>query len=536
MQVTPRIGGRPATSAEWIEVLSPYDGEPVARVPSLGPDHVAAAVAAAAAALRRDDFGGHRRAEVLERAAALLTERVEEFAVTLSREAARPIRDARAETLHGAATLRHAAAETVHGAATLRHAAAETVHGAVALRHAAAETVHGAVALRHAAAETVHGAVALRHAAAETVHGAATSRHAAAGARSSSGDALPGDDFPLGFTLRRPAGVLAVISSSRFPLMAHVLAPAVAAGCPVVLKPADATPLSAIRLVELLAEAGLPPDWISVVTGPHAALPLAAHPVPAILSFTGTPTELSRLTEARPLTNAGSQRPAEAHAESRRSAEAHAESRRSAEAHAESRRSAEARAETRRPAEAHADTRRSAEARAETRRPAEAGTRRPAEAGTRRPAGDAGPGAAGRRLLVEFDAATPVIVARDADVERAIAALWGDISLFVDQELHDDLTGRLRAALAALRPGDPRDEATDAIPVVAVKPFAGLTEAIRLANEGGQAAIFTSDLGSAMRAARELRFARVLVNEVPRFPPPLGVRDLTDVKTVVVAA
>src|SRR6185503_9684095 len=75
MQIPARIGGRPVSADEWIEVLSPFDGAPVARVPALGADHVAEAVAAAEAALGRGDFPRHRRAEVLERAAELLAER-----------------------------------------------------------------------------------------------------------------------------------------------------------------------------------------------------------------------------------------------------------------------------------------------------------------------------------------------------------------------------------------------------------------------------------------------------------------------------
>jgi acyl-CoA reductase-like NAD-dependent aldehyde dehydrogenase len=74
--------------------------------------------------------------------------------------------------------------------------------------------------------------------------------------------------------------------------VAHKLAPAVAAGCPVVLKPAPQTPLSGIRLVELLVHAGLPEDWISVVTdgGKEAGEPLVAHEIPRMITFTGSAT------------------------------------------------------------------------------------------------------------------------------------------------------------------------------------------------------------------------------------------------------
>ena len=81
MQVPARIGGRQVGADEWIEVLSPYDQTPVARVPALTADHVAEAVAAAEAALARADFPQYRRAEVLERAAELLSDRIEAFAL-----------------------------------------------------------------------------------------------------------------------------------------------------------------------------------------------------------------------------------------------------------------------------------------------------------------------------------------------------------------------------------------------------------------------------------------------------------------------
>ena len=64
----------------------------------------------------------------------------------------------------------------------------------------------------------------------------------------------------LGMILREPIGVVGAISPFNFPLnlVAHKVAPAIAAGCPVVLKPASATPLSALLLARALADAGLP--------------------------------------------------------------------------------------------------------------------------------------------------------------------------------------------------------------------------------------------------------------------------------------
>jgi acyl-CoA reductase-like NAD-dependent aldehyde dehydrogenase len=87
-------------------------------------------------------------------------------------------------------------------------------------------------------------------------------------------DASPAGEGELAFTVRRPIGVVAAISPFNFPLnlVAHKVAPALAAGCPVVLKPATATPLSALFLAGLLEEAGLPPGWLTVVAGPASEI------------------------------------------------------------------------------------------------------------------------------------------------------------------------------------------------------------------------------------------------------------------------
>jgi acyl-CoA reductase-like NAD-dependent aldehyde dehydrogenase len=74
--------------------------------------------------------------------------------------------------------------------------------------------------------------------------------------------------------MRLPVGVVGAISPFNFPLnlVAHKIAPALAAGCAVVLKPAGQTPVSALLLAELELEAGLPPGWLSVVVGPSAEI------------------------------------------------------------------------------------------------------------------------------------------------------------------------------------------------------------------------------------------------------------------------
>src|SRR5256886_10626683 len=97
---------------------------------------------------------------------------------------------------------------------------------------------------------------------------------AAVEARKLAGEMVPMDaaqagEGKLAFTLRQPIGIVGAISPFNFPLnlVAHKLAPALAAGCAVVLKPASQTPLSALLLAELEGEAGLPPGWLSVVAG-----------------------------------------------------------------------------------------------------------------------------------------------------------------------------------------------------------------------------------------------------------------------------
>ena len=102
---------------------------------------------------------------------------------------------------------------------------------------------------------------------------------AAVEARKLAGEVVPMDaaqagEGKLAFTLREPIGVVGAISPFNFPLnlVAHKIAPALAAGCAVVLKPAGQTPLSALTLAELEHEAGLPPGWLNVLVGPASEI------------------------------------------------------------------------------------------------------------------------------------------------------------------------------------------------------------------------------------------------------------------------
>jgi phenylacetaldehyde dehydrogenase len=108
---------------------------------------------------------------------------------------------------------------------------------------------------------------------------------------------MPGASFHS-YTLREPVGVVGQIIPWNFPLLmaAWKLAPALATGCTVVLKPAEQTPLTAIRLAELIAEAGVPDGVVNVVTGfgETAGAALAAHPDVDKVAFTGS-TEVGKL-------------------------------------------------------------------------------------------------------------------------------------------------------------------------------------------------------------------------------------------------
>jgi len=112
------------------------------------------------------------------------------------------------------------------------------------------------------------------------------------------GDTIPVSGNFLNYTLREPAGVVGQIIPWNFPLLmaAWKLGPALATGCTVVLKPAEQTPLTALRLGELLIEAGVPKGVVNIVPGygPTAGAALAGHPDVDKIAFTGS-TEVGRI-------------------------------------------------------------------------------------------------------------------------------------------------------------------------------------------------------------------------------------------------
>lgn len=332
-----------------------------------------------------------------------------------------------------------------------------------------------------------------------------TLRFSAAEARTLGGASVPMDAHPagagmLGFTVREPVGVVAAITPFNFPLnlVAHKLGPALAAGCPVVLKPAEKTPLSAIALVERLLEAGAAPNAVQVVTGtgPEVGSHLAGHPGVDVVTFTGSASVGHALkTAADPraevLLELGSPAPLVV--------------------------------------EADADL--------------AAVVPRIAAHGF----GHAGQSCVSvQRVLVHASLADELVAQLSAAVERLVVGdpldPATDVSCLIDVAAAERVAGWIDEAVAAgasvVRGGD-RDGATitptlvvdvppgvrlwtDEVfgPVVAVTTFATTDEAIAELGDGPdliQAGVFTAALGTALRYVRSLRVGTVLVNESPTF-------------------
>jgi acyl-CoA reductase-like NAD-dependent aldehyde dehydrogenase len=220
------IGGEWIETGEWIDVRSPYSGDVVGRVAKAGTREACQAVDAAEKAML-EPLPAHKRAEILVKVAAALGRRHDEVARVISDEAGKPMKAARVEAMRAMSTYTFAAVEA-----------------------------------RKLAGEMVPM------------------------------DAAQAGTSKLAFTLRQPIGIVGAISPFNFPLnlVAHKLAPALAAGCAVVLKPASQTPLSALLLAELEEEAGLPAGWLNVVVGPASELGdvLVEDQRVKLITFTGS--------------------------------------------------------------------------------------------------------------------------------------------------------------------------------------------------------------------------------------------------------
>ncbi len=222
------IGGEWTTGGAPVEVRNKYDGSVFATVATARPEDVDAAIAAASrAAPEMARMPAWRRGEILSRAAEGIRARREHLARIIATEAGKAIKFARVEVDRAAQTFAVAAEE--------------------------AKRLHG---------ETIPL------------------------------DAAPAGEGYFGFWQRRPIGVVAAIAPFNFPLnlVAHKVAPALAAGNAVVLKPATTTPMSAVALCEILEAAGLPPGAINLVVGSGATVGdrLVADPRVGKVTFTGS--------------------------------------------------------------------------------------------------------------------------------------------------------------------------------------------------------------------------------------------------------
>jgi acyl-CoA reductase-like NAD-dependent aldehyde dehydrogenase len=405
-----------------------------------------AAVAAALTRHRQGALPAHERAAILDRAAVALADRKEEFARSIATEAAKPIKTARIEAERAVDTFRFSAA--------------------------VARTLAGEMIPLEA---------------------------------SSAGMGK------LGFVLRVPIGVVAAISPFNFPLnlVAHKLAPAIASGCPVVLKPASATPLTALRLASLLLDdCGLPDGWLNVVTcSGRTANHLVTHDDVAMITFTGSPPVGWGIRAAVPHKRVG----------------------------------------------------------------LELGNNAPVViepdgdwSGAARKISVAGYSFAGQSCISVQRVYVHSSIA-DGFVDELVSAVKGlrvgdplddstDVSALIDAGETDRVRGWVEDAVAegatlatggqveggvllptvltGVRPDMEvcRNEVFG--PVVGVAVYDDYEDALRLANDsryGLQAAVFTSDLGKALTAARTLDYGGVMVNEVPTWRadqmPYGGVRD-----------
>ena len=223
------VAGKWVSDKETMKVIDKYTGETVGVVPVASKGTVEKAIAAAHEAFPSySRLPAHRRFRILEKTSQLLAKHQDEIATIICREAGKAWKYSVGEVMRAVETFQFSAEE--------------------------AKRVHG---------ETIPM------------------------------DASVAGENRVGFYLRCPVGVVSAITPFNFPLnlVAHKVGPALASGCTLVLKPASTTPLTAIRLGEILEEAGLPPGVFNVVVGSGGTVGewLTTDPRVAKISFTGSP-------------------------------------------------------------------------------------------------------------------------------------------------------------------------------------------------------------------------------------------------------
>jgi glyceraldehyde-3-phosphate dehydrogenase (NADP+) len=222
------VDGKWVSTGHTAEIRNPYNDSLVALIHRAGPDEIEAAIAAAVEAFNTTRrLPSWKRSEVLDRVSAGIAERREEFARTISLEAGKPIKTARGEVDRAIFTFKVAGEET--------------------------RRLYGEI-------------VPL--------------------------DWQPGNEGRVAEIYRVPLGVVTGITPFNFPLnlVAHKVAPALAAGDPILIRPASQTPVSALMLGELVLAAGWPAGGIGVLPSTTSdATPLVEDERIRALTFTGSP-------------------------------------------------------------------------------------------------------------------------------------------------------------------------------------------------------------------------------------------------------
>ncbi len=231
------IGGHWLPGEEFFEVNNKYTAEVLGRVPTCDKEIFEMAIRAA-----QDGFDvlsntpSHQKAKLLSQTSRLIESQKEALAELIGQEAGKPLQQALTEVERAVQTFQFASEE--------------------------AKQLHG---------ETVPL------------------------------DAAAGSEKKLGFYLRFPVGIVGAITPFNFPLnlVAHKVAPAIAAGCSVILKPSSLTPLVSIKLGEILQEAGLMAGGLNIVFGSGDTVGnwIVTDPRIALISFTGSPPVGKKIKE-----------------------------------------------------------------------------------------------------------------------------------------------------------------------------------------------------------------------------------------------
>jgi acyl-CoA reductase-like NAD-dependent aldehyde dehydrogenase len=221
------LAGQWLTSPQVIEVTSPFDQRVIGRVSLAGPEHLEQAIVAAEKAFTvTRKLAAYERQKALKKIAEELGERLEEFAQCISAEAGKPIRTARVEVERAAFCFQYAAEETTRQ--------------------------NGELLPLDAQAASANRMALLR---------------------------------------RVPLGVVGAITPFNYPLnlVAHKIAPAMAAGCSIVLKPATKTPMVALMLADVIGRSGYPVEAVSILPmTAETAAPLAEDARIKLFTFTGS--------------------------------------------------------------------------------------------------------------------------------------------------------------------------------------------------------------------------------------------------------